>query len=230
MPPIREIAKSCIAHTLSKRWFWRALRFSIVTIAVAFCVLLLAVRFWVFPRIENGRDEVESWMGGRLGQKVAIAQIATGWDGWNPKIHIRGLRISDRVTGAELLELPDVAIVVGWISVPLFDIRLKELAIEHPNLDVRRDAEGMLHIGGLKSWTAIDVLILIGRSAPLQSLGTVARRLYALCIWPNSTPAVAWLDRDESRAVLNNPGTLRGVLQMPNSHQSAQLQKGDGLC
>jgi membrane glycosyltransferase len=41
--------------------------------------------------------------------------------------------------------------------------------------------------------------------------------------------AVAWLDRQESRAVLNNPVILRRILQMPNSHQSAQLSTENGL-
>lgn len=41
--------------------------------------------------------------------------------------------------------------------------------------------------------------------------------------------AVAWLDRQESRAVLNNPVILRRILQMPNSHQSVQPSKENGL-
>jgi membrane glycosyltransferase len=41
--------------------------------------------------------------------------------------------------------------------------------------------------------------------------------------------AVAWLDRQESRAILNNPVILRRILQMPNSHQSAQPSKENGL-
>jgi membrane glycosyltransferase len=41
--------------------------------------------------------------------------------------------------------------------------------------------------------------------------------------------AVAWLDRQESHAVLNNPVILRRILQMPNSLQSAQPSKENGL-
>jgi membrane glycosyltransferase len=41
--------------------------------------------------------------------------------------------------------------------------------------------------------------------------------------------AVAWLDRQESRAVLNNPVILQRILQMPNSHQSAQLSTENRL-
>jgi membrane glycosyltransferase len=41
--------------------------------------------------------------------------------------------------------------------------------------------------------------------------------------------AVAWLDRQESHAVLNNPVILRRILQMPNSGQSAQPSEENGL-
>jgi membrane glycosyltransferase len=41
--------------------------------------------------------------------------------------------------------------------------------------------------------------------------------------------AVAWLDGQESHAVLNNPVILRRILQMPNSLQSAQPPKENGL-
>jgi membrane glycosyltransferase len=41
--------------------------------------------------------------------------------------------------------------------------------------------------------------------------------------------AVAWLDGQESRAVLNNPVILRRILQMPNSLQSAQSSEENGL-
>jgi len=41
--------------------------------------------------------------------------------------------------------------------------------------------------------------------------------------------AVAWLDRQESHAVLNNPVILRRILQMPNPLQSAQPSEENGL-
>jgi len=41
--------------------------------------------------------------------------------------------------------------------------------------------------------------------------------------------AVAWLDRHESHAVLNNPVTLRRILQMPNSLQPAQSSEENRL-
>ena len=58
--------------------------------------LLLAVRFVVFPRIEAYRDTLIATLSSQLGQPVEIDSLTTGWDGWNPKLVIGGLRVLDR--------------------------------------------------------------------------------------------------------------------------------------
>ena len=47
-----------------------------------------------------------------------------------------------RARTAPLLELPRVDLIVAWTSLPLLDLRLKELLIEGPRLAIRRDAAG----------------------------------------------------------------------------------------
>ncbi len=117
-----------------------------------FALALLAIRFVVFPRIDTYRDTLTATLSAQLGQRVEISSLATGWDGWNPKLVIGGLRVQDR-TGASdvpLLELPEVDLIVAWTSLPLFELRLKQLVIERPRLAIRRDRGGMLHVAGLE--------------------------------------------------------------------------------
>ena len=124
-----------------------------VTLAAlgVFCVLLLSVRLVVFPQIEAHRVEIARWLGTTIGQPVAIDAVQTGWDGWNPKLSIRGFRVSDRsVAASPLLELPRVDLVIAWTSLPLLDLRLKELLIDSPRLWVRRDVQGRLHVAGVE--------------------------------------------------------------------------------
>lgn len=122
------------------------------TVAVgAFCVLLLAVRFVVLPQVEAHRDDLARWLAARIGQPVSIAAVTTGWDGWNPRLSIRGLRVGAATPGASpSLDLANVDLVVAWTSLPLLQLRLKELAIESPRLFVRRDVRGRLHIAGVE--------------------------------------------------------------------------------
>ena len=51
---------------------------------------------------------------------------------------------------AALLDLPQVELIIAWTSLPLFELRLKELIVDRPQLAVRRDASGILDVGGLR--------------------------------------------------------------------------------
>jgi uncharacterized protein (TIGR02099 family) len=114
----------------------------------AFCALLLAIRFVAYPQMEAHRADIARWLGTKIGQPVEIDAIVTGWDGWNPKLSIRGFRVRAPTGDANLVELPRVDLVVAWTSLPRLDLRLKELTIVSPRLSVRRDPAGNLHVGG----------------------------------------------------------------------------------
>ena len=116
-----------------------------------FCALLLALRLIVLPQLESRSADIAHLLSLRIGQPVQIDELITGWDGWNPKLSIRGFRVRDAARGNEvLLELPRVDMLVAWTSVPLLDLRLKELLIEGPRLALRRDPAGRLHIAGIE--------------------------------------------------------------------------------
>jgi uncharacterized protein (TIGR02099 family) len=112
--------------------------------------LLLGIRVVVYPQLEARHADVARWLGARIGQPVEIDEIVTGWDGWNPKLSIRGFRLRDRVHDNVVLDLPRVDLRVAWTSIPRLDLRLSELEIDAPRLAVRRDARGRLHVGGFE--------------------------------------------------------------------------------
>ncbi len=130
---------------------------AMLVVAGAFCILLLSIRLIVFPQLEAHRAEVARWLSARIGQPVEIDALRTGWDGWNPKLSIRGFRVGDRSAGASpLLDLPRVDLVVAWTSLPLLHLRLKELSIDSPRLWLRRDAQGRLHVAGVEIESEAD--------------------------------------------------------------------------
>ena len=128
-----------------------ALTVALVAVA-AFCVLLLGVRFVVFPRVEDYRDDLVATLSRQMKAPVEIDALATGWDGWNPKLVVRGFRVRSSAApdAAPVLELPQVDLVVAWTSLPLVDLRLKRLSVEQPRLSIRRDRAGILHIAGME--------------------------------------------------------------------------------
>ena len=124
----------------------------IVTAVIAFLVLLLAVRHLVLPYLDDYRGPIADKLTAELGHPVSIASLHGGWDGWNPRLTIDDLAIRDRAqpTGAPVLLLPHVDLVVAWTSLFSLDLRLKELSIDGPQLAIRRDTAGRLHIAGFE--------------------------------------------------------------------------------
>ncbi len=136
------------------RAFLRGLRFlgnAIIAAVVLFCSLLLLVRFVIFPNIGEYREPIAARLSSALGAPVVIGGLDAGWDGWNPRLIIADFAIHDRnaSTAAPALRLPRVELVVAWTSLAVLDLRLKELSIERPQLAVRRDRQGRLHVAGL---------------------------------------------------------------------------------
>jgi uncharacterized protein (TIGR02099 family) len=121
----------------------------LVALIVLFCVLLLAIRFFVFPQIESYRGRITATLERQIGQPVELGGLAGGWDGWNPRLDIKNLRVVDRTDGTPLLTLPDVRLTVAWTSLLFVDLRFKEAVLDRPQLAVRRDALGILHVAGL---------------------------------------------------------------------------------
>ena len=149
MPSPRAILRAPRAVTYA---LVRLVRAIVVVGFAAFALALLVVRFVVFPQIESYRDTLASLLSRQLGQPVEIAMLSTGWDGWNPKLVVEGFRVVDRVRAnpTPLLLLPKLEMIVSWTSVPLMELRLKELVIEGPRLAIRRDRSGVLRIAGLE--------------------------------------------------------------------------------
>jgi uncharacterized protein (TIGR02099 family) len=149
MPSVRAPSKIPAAYTSWLLTTARAIRVLLLAAIVVFCLLLLAVRFVAFPELENNREGLAQLLERQIGQPVEIEALATGWDGWNPRVELKGVRILERGAGAPAMVLPALRLTVAWTSVFFFDLRFKELTIDQPQLSVRRDTAGKLHVAGL---------------------------------------------------------------------------------
>ncbi len=118
---------------------------------ILFALLLMLVRHVVLPQVPSHRDAIAAKIGQRLRAQVTIQELGTGWDGWNPKLVIDGLRIAARDSpDVKLLDLPHVELVASWTSLPLLRLQLRTLLIERPQLAIVRDKNGRFHVAGLE--------------------------------------------------------------------------------
>src|SRR5258705_9958222 len=149
MPSVRAFLRAPGAFCFALA---RILRTVVIAGFAVFALALLALRFIVLPHIESYRDTLASTLGRELGHPVEIATLTTDWDGWNPKLVVQGFRVleSSGSDASPLVDLPEVALIVSWTSVPLLELRLKELVIERPRLAVRRNRSGHLQVAGIE--------------------------------------------------------------------------------
>lgn len=149
MPSVRAFLRGSGAFSAA---LLRLVRTVVVAGFAAFALALLVLRFAVFPQVETFRGTLAAALSRQLGHPVEITALTPGWDGWNPKLVVHGLRVQDplRAGTTPLLELPEVEMIVAWTSLPLFELRFKELVIDRPRLAVRRGRDGMVRIAGIE--------------------------------------------------------------------------------
>lgn len=135
-------------NSIMKR-LWRAFELLAWTAFFSFAALVLALRFWILPQVEQYRPEIIATASRALGAPVKIGAIEAGWLGLRPQVSLYDVRIQD-AQGRDALVLPVIENVLAWRSLAAGGLRLHSLAIEGPRLAVRRDAAGALYVAGMK--------------------------------------------------------------------------------
>ncbi|CUJ20336.1 YhdP family protein [Achromobacter xylosoxidans] len=122
--------------------FWVAL-----TVYGVVAIGLLGVRYWVLPRVDQWRPQIEAYASQALGARVAIGAIRADWQGLNPKLELSSVQVYDDVP-EPVLSLPSVSAVLAWRSLFTLSPTLLRLRVEQPDLTLRRDAANRLWVAG----------------------------------------------------------------------------------
>ncbi|MBA3593368.1 MAG: TIGR02099 family protein [Polaromonas sp.] len=203
-----------------------------LALALAFWVLLAAawavLHGWIVPRIADYRPSLEIAASQALGVPVRIGQISARSGGLIPSFELRDVALLD-AQGQTALSLPRVLAAVSPSS--LWRLGFEQIYIDQPELDIRRTADGKIHVAGLDvlqtrdddsavaDWffSQTEVVIRGGtvrwrddlRQAPVLALTQVdwtsrnpgQRHLMRL----DATPPPAWGERFSLRGVFREP-------------------------
>ncbi len=126
----------------------RVVRYGVLLIAFIVAGIVLSLRYWVLPDIEQYHDRIAASVSQALGQPVAIGRIEADWDGIGPHLRLTDIRIMSK-QGEAVLTLQRVDVVVSWMTFLAGELRLATLEIDRPELLVKRDAQGALQISGI---------------------------------------------------------------------------------
>ena len=113
--------------------------------------LLLAVSWgalhgWIVPRIGEFRPQLEAQAARALGVPVRIGSITARSEGLLPSVELLDVTLLD-AQGRTALQLPRVVVALSPRS--LLNRGFEQLYIEHPDLDIRRQADGRIVVAGL---------------------------------------------------------------------------------
>ncbi|MFC5496727.1 YhdP family protein [Caenimonas terrae] len=213
-------------------------------LAAAWLLLALtwgALHGWIVPRIGELRPDLEIEASRVLGVPVRIGGISAKSEGLIPSFEFTDVVLLD-AQGREAVRLPHVLAALTPES--LWNLGFEQLVIDRPEVDIRRSADGRIHVAGLDFSKAgsgdgraadwffgqTEVLVRQGtvrwtddmRAAPPLALRDVdftlrnSTRRHAIRL--DATPPPDWGDRF----------SLRGQFRQPLLARRAAWQEWDG--
>ena len=111
-------------------------------------VAWLTLHWGILPRLDEWRPRIEAHASQALGAPVQIGRIDVRSSGWVPALELHEVVLRD-ARGREALRLPRVAAALSVPSLLALRLRFEQLLIDGARLEVRRDAQGRLHVAGM---------------------------------------------------------------------------------
>lgn len=129
-------------------WLYSAATYLLWAVIVIVAVIVLGLRYYVFPHITDYKEKIAAIASQGAGQKITIGDIQAHWDGLNPYLDLYQVDIFDR-QGKSALNLGHIETSLSWLSLPLAEPHLEKLVIHQPNLLIHRTQDGALYIAGI---------------------------------------------------------------------------------
>ncbi len=126
-------------------------RAAVVLLVAAWCLFLLAwlALYGVFlPRVGAWKPEIEARASSALGVAVRIGEIEVPSAAWVPALVLTEVALLDD-QGRTALRLPRVSAALSLQSLLSLELRFEQLLIEDAALEIRRDRQGRIRVGGL---------------------------------------------------------------------------------
>ena len=132
----------------SFNWLTRLVIVASAVMAVLMALVILMLRYWLLPNVEQYHDRIAASLSGAIGNPVTIGKIEGDWLGFQPRLSFADVQILNEQRQPALV-LPRIDGSVSWMSLFTAELRLASLEIDRPELLIRRDAQGKVFIGGV---------------------------------------------------------------------------------
>jgi len=127
---------------------YRLLSVLVLVAGFGTAAVVLSLRYYVLPNIDQHRERIAALASEAIGQPVTIGGIAAQWNGLRPHLSMARVVVHDGA-GRPALELQRVEATLSWRSMLVGRAGTRMLEIIEPSLTIRRDAQGGLWVAGL---------------------------------------------------------------------------------
>lgn len=125
-------------------------RFALIVVVVAYFVsaaALLFTRYWVLPRVNEWRPDIEAAMTQSLGAPVKIGEITAEWHSLHPALSLRDLTVLGD-DGEPNLLIPSARAIVSWRSVLHLEPVFSYIGVDQFELTAVQQASGLVRVAG----------------------------------------------------------------------------------
>ncbi len=133
------------------RWWRTALQWGAGLLFAAWSLCLLAwltLHWGILPRLDEWRPQIEAYASRSIGVPVQIGRIEVRSSGWVPAFALEDVVLRD-ARGREALRLPRLSAALSVPALLAWHLRFEQLLIDDARLEVRRDAQGRIHVAGM---------------------------------------------------------------------------------
>lgn len=141
-PALRWVRQSSV-------WTWRVLVWGVVAVALACAFSVLALRYWFLPNIESYREDIAQAVSRAANLRITIGRISADWEGIRPHLKLEDVSVYDEA-GRRALDLARVESTLAWRSLAALRLHFHALDIYRPHLEIRRDADGVYSVAGIR--------------------------------------------------------------------------------
>lgn len=128
---------------------------ALIAVAVLLITAWVVLNFWVVPRTDHYREDIERLASTHLGAPVLIEQISAQRQGLWPVVTLHGVRVLNP-TGQAALSLNEIAVVPSFKAFLLFDLQFSKIILKNPVLDIERQSNGQISIAGINISAMLD--------------------------------------------------------------------------
>lgn len=145
-----SLLQACLPHNTVQQTLRRLLKwlgYIALGCYVFLAVVVLGVRYWVLPNIDQWRGPLERQLSAMLSVQAQIGAVEAEWRGRHPSVRLADTVLRD-TDGSLLLNIPSLNATVAWSSLFSAAPRFLALRTEGVELTLRRDQHDRISLVG----------------------------------------------------------------------------------